>query len=270
MKSKFSFTRRFKHSFLIFLSVFLLGGLSSYSQEMKKMDKDSSSVQNKNKNVDKPAGKEEEKDLPDPFFSHMGMPEAVGTYSMRFSALSSQIDGKSVADFAFHIEIGLSKIVGLHIRNDRFLANPASEIMFQFLVLKSKDGMSGFAPIIEFEIPTHTGEKRINTLVGFTSTLANSRVAFDQILHYNPREDMVDGSFALIYKLSKKLFFVTELLGEKARGETTALNLLGGLKFKISELLTIGFGYQHSIAGSMGYNSQYIFQPGLEFKNQKL
>lgn len=67
--------------------------------------------------------------------------------------------------------------------------------MFQFLALQSRDGVSGFAPIVEFEVPTRSeGGSRINTLTGFTTTLTRSRVAFNTALHFNPREDMMDYS----------------------------------------------------------------------------
>ena len=78
--------------------------------------------------------------------------------------------------------------------------------MFQFAVIRSKDGMSGFSPIIQFEIPTKKGGSRINTLVGFSTALVKSPFAFNQVLHYNPREDMVDGGVAFVYKVSKKVF----------------------------------------------------------------
>ena len=91
----------------------------------------------------------------------MGMPEAVGTYSLRLASLATHMDGTTKGDFAFHLETGLTKLVGLHIRNDRFLDNTHTEIMFQFAVIRSKDGMSGFSPVIEFEIPTKNGASRI-------------------------------------------------------------------------------------------------------------
>ena len=112
----------------------------------------------------------QEKELAHPFFTHMGMPDPVGSYSLRVPLTVTEVnatevdgikvDGKTQADFGFHLETGLSKTIGLHIRNDRFLNDSHTEIMFQFVAIKSKDGMSGFCPIIEFEVPTHKGVKR--------------------------------------------------------------------------------------------------------------
>jgi hypothetical protein len=194
------------------------------------------------------------------------MPEAVGTYSLRLAALATRMDGKTKGDFAFHFETGLSKFVGLHIRNDRFLDNTHTEIMFQFAVIRSKDGMSGFSPIIEFEIPTKKGASRINTLVGFSTAVVRSRFAFNQVLHYNSREDMVDGSAALVYKLSKKIFFVVEVLGEKMPDNQAIINLLGGVKIKLNKIFILGIGYQQPVTTNKDFSSQYIFQPDMEWK----
>jgi len=208
----------------------------------------------------------DDEEIAHPFFTHMGMPEAVGTYSLRLAALATRMDGKTNADFAFHFETGLSKFVGLHIRNDRFLDNTHSEIMFQFAVIRSKDGMSGFSPIIEFEIPTKKGASRINTLVGFSTAVVRSRFAFNQIIHYNPREDMVDGSAALVYKLSKKIFFVVEVFGEKMPDEQAIINLLGGVKIVVNKNFILGIGYQFPVTNNREFSSQYIFQPDMEWK----
>ena len=126
----------------------------------------------------------------------MGLPEGVGAFNLRVLGLATRADGQSTGDFAFHLETGLTPSIGLHVRNDRFRNNDKSEVMFQFAAFVSKDGMSGFAPIIEFEIPTRSGASRISTLVGFTSSLGSPRLAFNQVLHYDPREDMGDASAA--------------------------------------------------------------------------
>jgi len=255
------------------LIVLSLSTFSAYSQQMPKMNTDSSSAKNqKMKNIDKPVGNMDnpmgnmEEEVAHPFFTHMGIPEAVGMYSLRLSALSTQMDGKSKPDFGIHFETGLSKFVGLHIRNDRVLYNAHTEIMFQFAAIRSKNGMNGFSPIIEFEIPTHKGEKYFNTLVGFSTTLSNSHIAFNQVFHYSPREGMVEGSAALVYKIGKRIFLVAEIQGEKMEGETIALNLVGGVKMKLNKYLIIGLGYQQPISGVRDFSSQYIFQPDLEFK----
>ena len=208
----------------------------------------------------------DEDEIAHPFFTHMGMPEAVGTYSLRLAALATRMDGKIMGDFSFHFETGLSKFVGLHIPNDQFLENTPTEIMFQFGVIRSKDGMSGFSPIIEFEIPTMKGASRINTLIGFSTAVVRPRFAFNQVIHYNPREDMVDGTAALVYKVIKKIFFVVEILGEKMLDEQAIINLLGGVKIMLNKIFILGIGYQFPVTNNREFSSQFIFQPDMEWK----
>ena len=258
MKRNISSIRRYINFSLFSFVILIVSTFPAYSQQMPKMKTDSASVDTNQMN--------DEDEIAHSFFTHMGMPEAVGTYSLRLAALATRMDGKTKGDFAFHFETGLSKFVGLHIRNDRFLDNTHTEIMFQFAVIKSKDGMSGFSPIIEFEIPTKKGASRINTLIGFSTAYVRPRFAFNQVLHYNPREDMVDGSAALVYKLSKKVFFVIEVLGEKMPDEQAIINLLGGVKVRVHKNLLLGIGYQQPLTTNREFSSQYIFQPDIEWK----
>ena len=97
------------------------------------------------------AAQSKEKDeIAHAFFTHEGLPDAVGSYSLRTSGLATRIDGETKGDFAYHLETGLTDSIGLHVRTDQFLQSRRSEVMFQFVAWKSKDGESGFAPIIEF------------------------------------------------------------------------------------------------------------------------
>ena len=87
-----------------------------------------------------------EMEVPHGFFTHEGLPDAVGSFSLRTAALATRVDGKTQGDFASHLETGLTKTIGLHIRNDRFLNSSMTEAMFQFAAITSGDGRSGFAP----------------------------------------------------------------------------------------------------------------------------
>lgn len=208
----------------------------------------------------------EKVEIAHPFFTHMGLPEGVGVFNLRLSALAIRNEGATTGDFAFHLETGLSSVVGLHIRNDSFLTNPRTEAMFQFAVWKSKDGMSGFAPLIEFEVPTKSGVSRVETLVGFSTAFVGERAAFNQVLHYNPREDMIDGSAALVVRVGTRFFPIVEILAEAARGETPIVSLVGGLKVRVSELLTIGFAFQVATTQRQDFTSRLVLQPDIEWK----
>ncbi len=238
MKQKINADSTFLKIFLCSLIIFCVAALPAFSQE---------------------------KELAHPFFTHMGMPDPVGNYSLRVPLTATEVDGKTQADFAFHFETGLSKTIGLHIRNDRFLNDTHSEIMFQFVAIKSKNGMSGFCPIIEFEVPTHKGVKRINTLVGFTTAFVRPSFSFNQVLHYGPAEDNLEGSAAVVYRISNGVFFVVEILGEKVPSESAALNMLGGVKVSVGKYLTLGIGYRLPVTDNRSFSSQYVFSPDVEW-----
>lgn len=208
-----------------------------------------------------PAGAAAEEEVPHPFFTHMGLPEGVGVYSLRLLGITARADGQTKGDFAFHFETGITQRIGLHIRNDRFRNNDKTEAMFQFTAFVSKDGMNGFAPLIEFEIPTRSGASRISTLAGFTSSLGSPRWAFNQVVHYDPREDMVDGSVALVLKASRYLFPVVEILGEGGKGQSSAINVLGGLKLRIREGIILGVAYQLPVTVRKDFSSQLAAGP---------
>lgn len=207
-----------------------------------------------------------EEEVAHPFLTHMGVPEAVGVYSLRLGALGTRAEGRTDGDFAFHFETGLTQFIGLHVRNDMFRDRPRTEAMFQFAAVRSKNGMSGFSPLIEFEIPTRSfNGSRINTLVGFSTALTHSRVAFNQVVHYNPREDMVDGSASLVWRVDQQFYPVVELLGEARRGERPIVNVLAGLKVRVNNNLLLGFALQVPATSNKEFSSQLIVQPDIEW-----
>ena len=212
------------------------------------------------------SAKEDEAELPHPFFTHMGLPEGVGAFNLRVLGLATRADGQSMGDFAFHLETGLTPSIGLHVRNDRFRNNDKSEVMFQFAAFVSKDGMSGFAPIIEFEIPTRSGASRISTLVGFTSSLGSPGLAFNQVLHYDPREDMGDASVALVFKAARTVFPVLEILGEGGTGQSPVVRGLAGVKVRLQDWLIGGVAIQFPMTRAKDFSSQLAFGPDLEWK----
>jgi len=195
-----------------------------------------------------------------PFFTHEGLPDAVGSYSLRTSGLATRIDGETKGDFAFHLETGLTDTIGLHVRSDQFLQSRRSEMMFQFVAWKSRDGESGFAPIIEFEVPTRAGGGKPATLVGFTTKFANSRVAFNQSFHYAPAEKAMEGSAAVVLQASERIYPVVELMGSGGKGKPTIVNLLAGVKYRLPGGALVGVAYQHPVTTSRELSSQVVVQ----------
>lgn len=208
----------------------------------------------------------EEAETPHPFFSHMGLPEGVGVVNLRTSGLLRRAEGETEGDFAFHLEAGLTRSIGLHIRNDRFLDIPQTEAMFQFAAIRSKDGMSGFAPIVEFMVPTRSGGgSRITTLVGFTTTLGLSRATLNQEFHYDPRADAVEGSAAVVLRVAERIFPVFELSGEGGTGAPTVFALLGGVKVRLREGIVLGLAGQLPVTSEKEFSFQLVLQPDVEW-----
>jgi hypothetical protein len=226
---------------------------------MKGMNKDTTSEKNKDMKDMK-----SQMALPMSFFTHMGIPLSVGTYSLRVAALLNQYEGITTTDMNFQFETGLSKTVGLFIGGEKLFDDPTLEAMFQFLVLKSRNGMSGFSPIIEFEFPLgDEAPRHFYTLVGIAGTLSNSRLACNQVLHYSPLEDLVEGSVSLVIKASKRIFIVSEVSGVVGKGLRPIFNLLGGIKVKLNKNFLLGFAYQLPLTENRDYYSQYVFQPNI-------
>ena len=265
MASFFSHAQTFGVMAVACLILLAASALPAYSQQ-KPPDNTAPAAEQKQDNQSDKTGMEEE-EVAHPFFTHMGVPEGVGVYNLRLAGLATRTGGHTDGDFAFHFETGLTKFIGLHIRNDRFLTNTRTEAMVQFAAVRSKNGMSGFSPIIEFEFPTRSGGgKRVNTLVGFSTALANSRVSFNQVLHYNPREDMVDASAALVFKARAGVYPVMEVLTEAARGETPIISLLLGLKVRVNKNMLLGFAFQVPTTRRKDFASQMVFQPDIEWR----
>jgi hypothetical protein len=205
----------------------------------------------------------DDEEIAHPFFTHEGLPDSVGVYSTRLSGLATRADEKSTGDFGFHLETGITDKLGLHIRSDQFLMNRRSEAMLQYAVLKSADGESGLAPIVELEFPTRAGGGKARALVGFTSKLARRGFAVNQVMHYNLSEKSFETSVSLVVRASNRIYPVVELLGEGGVGKPTVLNALAGLKFRVQGSTLIGLAYKRPITSAREISSQFVLQ--LEF-----
>lgn len=212
-----------------------------------------------------PASREAE-EVPHPFFTHMGLPEGVGVYSLRLLGVAARSDGQNAGDFAFHFETGITERIGLHIRNDRFRNSDKTEAMFQFAAVVSEDGMTGFAPLIEFEFPTRSGASRISSSVGFTTSTGTTRWALNQVVHYDPREDMVDGSVSLVLSAGRYVFPVLEVLGDGGEGLSSAVNVLAGIKVRVRDGILFGLAYQLPVTARKDFTRQVVFGPDFGWK----
>jgi hypothetical protein len=246
-----------KYSIFVITLIFIINqSVFSQSKDTMKMDQSKPNKENSMKMGDD--------EVAHPFFSHEGVPDAVGAFNLRLSGLLTDNAGKKDDDFAFHFETGLTNFIGVHLRNDGYLDRDHTELMFQFAALRSKDNKSGFSPIIEFEFPTKPGgDRHTNVLVGFTTALANSKMAFNSAFHYNSRTEEYEYNGAFVVKVGSRIFPAVEIFGEALPHELPMINILGGVKVRINKKLILGLALQAPVTQRKNFNWQFVFQPDI-------
>ncbi|MDD5772663.1 MAG: hypothetical protein PHX78_04260 [bacterium] len=208
---------------------------------------------------------EKEMDFVHPFFTHMGLPDPVGHYALRLSKLAFRDEGKYHGDFGFHLETGLSKNIGLHIRNDRISNNAHTEITLQYAALRSRDGMSGFSPFVEVEIPTHKDEHNTYGLVGFSTMWSAHIFELNQSVEYSPKEKAVEGSISIVGKIGQRFFPVAEFVFAAAKDATPNNSIIEGIKYQINKSVAVGLGYQVPVTSAKEFTDQVLFQTDIEW-----
>ncbi|MFH1235846.1 MAG: hypothetical protein V1685_02820 [Parcubacteria group bacterium] len=216
------------------ITVYLQPAFCQSNDTMKEMDM-GAQKQETIKNVASDQAKmnmgEGEMDIVHPFFTHMGLPDAVGHGDLRLSGVAIRDKGHTSGDFGYHLETGLVERLGLHIRDDRVLNNAHTEIMLQYAAIRSRDGMSGFSPFVEAEIPTHEDERHFYGLVGFSTMWSSRMLELNQSLEWSPEENALEGSVSLVGKIGQHLFPVFEFIFAAAKEFTNQILLQTDLEW---------------------------------------
>ena len=253
---------------LVVIAMFLQPAFCQSNDTMKDMDM-GAQTQDTSKsaaaNQEKMNMAEGEMDIVHPFFTHMGLPDPVGRYALRLSGVATREEGHTRGDFGFHLETGLSDRIGLHIRNDRVLNNAHTEIMLQYAAIRSRDGMSGFSPFAEVEVPTHKDERHAYGLVGFSTMWSTHILELNQSLEYSPKEEALEGSVSLVGKVGQRLFPVVEFILATAKGAKPQNSIIGGLKYRINRYTVVGIGYQVPVTQAKEFAHQVLLQTDLEW-----
>jgi len=253
---------------LLVIAVFLQPAFCQSNDTMKEMDmggQTQDTMKSTEPNQAKMNMDEGEMDIVHPFFTHMGMPEAVGHSALRLSGVATREEGDTLGDVGFHLETGLADRIGLHIRNDRISNNAHTEIMLQYAAIRSRDGMSGFSPFIELEVPTHEDERHAYGLFGFSTMWSTHGLELNQSVEYSPEEEALEGSFSMVGKVSQRLFPVVEFIFAAAEGATPQNSMIGGLKYRINKYTAFGIGYQFPVTEAREFNHQVLLQMDLEW-----
>jgi hypothetical protein len=253
---------------LLVIAVFLQPAFCQSNDAMKEMDM-GGQTQDTMKSVVPNQAKmnmvEGEMDMVHPFFTHMGMPDPVGHYVLRLSGVAAREEVRTRGDFGFHLETGLSKRIGLHIRNDRVVNNAHTEIMLQYAAIRSRDGMSGFSPFAELEIPTHEDERHFYGLVGFSTTWSTHIFELNQSVEYSPEEGALEGSLSMVDNVGQRLFPVIEFIFAASKSATPQNSMIGGLKYRINGYTVFGVGYQAPVTKTKEFTHQVLLQADLEW-----
>jgi hypothetical protein len=169
-------------------------------------------------------------------------------------------------DLVVHLEAGLMRNLGLHIRSDGIKTPPYSEVMLMYSFLHDasiRNGMSAFGQI---SIPTGPVESnRLKYLFGLSSRLTIPKImVMDANIHVNLADKMAEYESSFILKASEMIYAELELRGEITEEETSLYSLLG-LKFRVADKIALGFGYQIPITTEREYDSLFLLTLGLAF-----
>lgn len=201
-----------------------------------------------------------------PFLVHMGMPDGPGEVSARVMSVEQRNTGVAEGTYGFHIEAGIVDRLGIHLRNDAVKTHSKTEMMFQYAVLRSDNGLSGISLIAEIEVPTgSTLNNRIENLYGISFAYIWAPVlAINSVIHHNTDEKMVEWEIAFIGRLTEKIFPVLEFSGDIGQDMSLASGLFAW-KFRIPNNNSFAVAYRVPITTPRDFDSQLMLQAEFNF-----
>lgn len=201
-----------------------------------------------------------------PFLAHMGMPDGPGEVSARVMSVEARNAGVAEGTYGFHIEAGIIDNLGLHLRNDAVKTHSKTEMMLQYAVIKSADGLSGVSLVAEIEFPTgSTASNRIEGLYGISFAYVWAPIlAVNSVVHYNQDKKEVEWEIAFVGRLTEKIFPILEFSGENSQDMSLATALFAW-KFKIASGNSLAVAYRVPITTPRDFDSQLMLQAEFNF-----
>ncbi|MEO7461631.1 MAG: hypothetical protein ABIT96_02815 [Ferruginibacter sp.] len=202
-----------------------------------------------------------------PFLTHMALPDPPGEMSLRTTAFQQRTDSTVEQDLAIHIEAGLLRNLGLHIRSDGIKTSPYSEVMLMYSFLHDASYSNGLSVFGQISIPTGPGveSNALKYLFGLSGRLTAQKImVIDANIHFNLADKMAEYESSFIFKASKMIYPELELRGEITEHETSLYSLLG-LKFRIADEMAIGAGIQTAVSRAREYDTQALLTFGIAF-----
>ncbi len=203
-----------------------------------------------------------------PFLVHMGLPDEPGMTDVRINSVQSIENGVRSGDVGFHIEAGLWKGVGIHLRNDGMSENPETELMVQGDLWRDSTKQSGIAIFGEAAFPTgESAANEMNWLYGVSGRFVFSHFSLDADIHHNIRDKMVEFEAGLVCGLTPTIFPILEMNGEFQQNASALVNLMPAVKIKLGGNNVVGIGYKFPLSSRKEFERQLVVQWDMDFHN---
>jgi hypothetical protein len=189
-----------------------------------------------------------------PFLAHMGLPDHPGEVSLRLTAYKTRYEQTSETDLAVHIEAGLLRRLGLHVRTDGILHSDYAEVMLQYALLADRELRNGLSIFGQISIATGPVEDHeYKGLVGASFRLSlPGIVVWDGNVHYDPSEEMAEYENAFVFRTGDKYYPILEVRGHIS--EEIEVYLLPAIKFRIGGHSALGVGVQAAVSDHRDYD----------------
>ncbi len=200
-----------------------------------------------------------------PFLAHMGVPDEPGMISVRATGYRSLYGDTASGDFALHVEAGIVRRLGLHVRSDGILHEPYSEVMLQFAPLLTPDNENGLSVYAEANLPTGPGASGVQGRAGLSGRLTwPGVVVFDANGNYDPFNASAEFEGSLVFKATEWFFPLVEAEAEYDEASLVA-NLLAGLKFRLTSHTNVGVAYSLPLLAQREYDSRALLTFDIAF-----
>lgn len=200
-----------------------------------------------------------------PFLAHMGLPDHPREVSLRLTAYKTRYEQTSETDLAVHIEAGLPRKLGLHIRTDGILHSDYAEVMLQYALLADRELRNGFSIFGQISIATSPVEDHeYKGLFGASFRLSLPRiVVWDGNVHYDPTEEMAEYENAFVFRVNDKYYPILEVRGHIS--EEVEVYLLPAIKFRIGRHSAFGVGIQTAVSEHRDYDLRTLITFDVSF-----
>lgn len=199
-----------------------------------------------------------------PFLAHMSLPDEPNEVSLRITGFRTRHEGSTEGDLAVHIEAGLVKNLGLHIRTEGIQHEDYSEVMLQYAVFADKELHNGISVFGQLSIPTGAEEDDYKGLFGVSVRLSLPDImVWDGNVHYDPKEEMAEFEGAFVFRLNQKYYPILEVRGHIS--DEIEAYLLPAIKFRIGGHSAFGVGIQTAISEHRDYDLRALFTYDIAF-----